>query len=175
MKDKLQAMLDDWEIRRLLAEYCHGCDRLDAVHMASVYAEVSRDDHGHFKGDGKEFARYATQTMKETVNSCSHLLGQSLINVDGDRAAAETYFQATLRYSSADGVERLNQLGGRYVDTLERHEGNWRVKQRTCVRDWSISHTIKEDWLKDDPFVQGRPSGEDVSFAALGLKHSGSP
>jgi hypothetical protein len=74
-----------------------------------------------------------------------------------------------------DGKEILMQLGGRYVDVLIREDGVWKVKNRTCVRDWSITHPITEDWLKGVKWVQGKRSNEDPSFAALGIRHSGIP
>lgn len=171
----LSEMIDHYAITKLIGEYCHGCDRYDAVQMSSVYLDDAWDDHGTHKMNGKEFAHVSTATMAETVNNCSHHLGQSLIHVSGDIAGAETYFIATLRYPAEDGIERLNQIGGRYVDELVRANGVWRVKRRICVRDWSISHKIAEDWVGDAPFVQGVGSGEDVSYAVLGFKHSGIP
>ena len=46
MDPRLQEMLDHYEIRKTLAEYCHGCDRCDEPRMAGVYAEGGFDDHG---------------------------------------------------------------------------------------------------------------------------------
>ena len=31
---ELQEMLDHYQITKMLKEYCHGCDRLDATRMA---------------------------------------------------------------------------------------------------------------------------------------------
>jgi hypothetical protein len=171
---KLQAMLDHYEITQVLVEYCHGCDRADGEHMASVYAEESWDDHGHYKGDGKQFAREAVVNIA-TLRTCHHQLGQSLIKVDGDRAGAETYFIASLRMPTPEGGEILNQISGRYVDVLERIDGAWKVKHRTCVRDWSISLPVIDNWQDGVPFVEGQTSGDDVSYAVLGIRHSGRP
>lgn len=172
MDARLQEMLDHYEITKLLYEYCHGCDRTDQVRMAAVYAKDSWDDHGPNKCPGPEFAARTMEAMPAT-NMCSHLMGQSLVTINGDEAGAESHFIATVRSPAEDGGERLDQLGGRYVDTLVREDGRWKIKKRICVRDWSISQPIANDWLASAGFVQGQRSNNDPSFAALGIVHSG--
>jgi hypothetical protein len=169
---RLQELLDHHEIRMLLAEYCHGCDRGDEVQMASVYCEESWDDHGRVRADGKAFSAQMTRELVDYASVCSHLLGQSLIRVQGDTAGAETYFLATVTYP---GKASVNQLGGRYVDTLERENGAWKIKKRICIRDWSMTVPVEADWLANDPFVGPSMSQNDPSYAALGLTHSGLP
>lgn len=171
----LQEMVDHYAITKTLNEYCHGCDRLDQLHMASVYLEDSWDDHGNYKCPGREFAELITNALSTNSKVCSHQLGQSLIKVNGDEAGAETYFIASLLRPAADGGETLHQMGGRYIDTLHRENGAWKIRKRICVRDWSINHAVREDWLREQAFVQGTRSGDDPSFAALQIPHSGLP
>jgi hypothetical protein len=66
-----------------------------------------------------------------------------------------------------------NLIFGRYVDTLRRTDGAWKILKRVCVRDWSISLDVEKDWLENSNFVAGELSGEDPSYAVLGLKHPG--
>ncbi|MCB2077691.1 MAG: nuclear transport factor 2 family protein [Novosphingobium sp.] len=171
---RLQELWDHHEIRQLLAVYCHGCDRADIPEMASVYCEDSWDDHGPNKCDGKEFSDLIIRQSLQTSRVVSHQLGQSLINVDGDTAGAETYFIASCLDEQAGG-EILNQLGGRYVDTLKREGGKWRIKKRLCVREWSISHTIAQDWLAGAGFIDTQRGPADVSWDVLGRTPSGVP
>lgn len=171
---RLQEMWDHHEIRQLLATYCHGCDRADEFEMASVYAEDSWDDHGPRKMDGRKFAVETVEESLETTTLVSHQLGQSLIKVDGDRAGAETYFIASLKYPTAAGeAPILNQLGGRYVDTLERIDGKWLISKRICVREWSITHPINNDFLEGAGFVDSARGQADSSYEALGQAHQG--
>jgi len=172
---KLQEMWDHHEIRQLLARYCHGCDRADEREMASVYAEESWDDHGPRKMDGRRFAFETVEESLATTRLVSHQLGQSLIRVEGDTAGAETYFIASLIYPLKPGeaFEELNQLGGRYVDTLERVEGQWLIKKRICIREWSISHPIEKDFLNGAGFVDTARGQVDPSYEALRQRHEG--
>ncbi len=173
MDDDLREMLDHYRITKLVNEYCHGCDRGDGERMASVYARHSWDDHGLHKMDGKEFSASVMVSRQERGDVMSHQLGQTLVKVDGETAGAETYFIATVCLPGEDGVEEVHQLGGRYVDRLVREDGQWRIKERLTVRDWSIGHKVERDWFKPMDFIPGTTNGSDVSFRALGLVHSG--
>ena len=173
---RLQDMLDHHEIRQLLATYCHGCDRGDEVEMAGTYAADSWDDHGPRKMEGRRFSIETVEESLRTTKVVSHLLGQSLIKVDGDTAGSETYFVATVIYPGRNGTaDMLNQLGGRYVDRLVRQDGQWRIQERICVREWSASHPLERDWLAGRGFEETRRGAEDHSYATLGLHHAGNP
>jgi SnoaL-like domain len=176
MDKRLQEMLDHYEIRKTVSEYCHGLDRMDQPRMASIYAKESWDEHGPNKGPGGQFAERVMNLMKSGSSLAdSHMLGQTLIHVDGDEAGADTYFIASITKRGADGKDMLHQMGGRYVDALVRENGRWKVKKRVCVHDWSNSSPIQGDWLGKAAYVQGKRSQEDPSYAVLGLQHSGIP
>jgi hypothetical protein len=173
MDERLQAVVDHYEITQTLKEYCLGCDRCDEERMASVYLADSWDDHGLFKASGPEFAKLMTARIMSTTHSLFHMLGQTLINVTGNEAGAETYFFAVSRDTREDGAQMCNQLGGRFVDKLSRQDGRWRIKHRVVVRDWGISMPIEADWTVKAALRDGQRSNADPAFAALGLVHGG--
>jgi hypothetical protein len=174
MDPRLQMLLDERDIRRLLAEYAHGCDRCDGALMGSVYAPESWDDHGNVKASGQEFARVMTEEIiPASCETLSHLLGQSLIEIDGDSARAETYYIAVTR-SVVGEVPMCNQLGGRYVDRLERSDGAWKVSHRVCVRDWSVSLEVQTDAFAKSGLTPGARGPGDPGVALLGLAHTAS-
>lgn len=173
MDAELQEMLEHYRITKLINEYCHGCDRGDGPRMGSVYAQESWDDHGTYLGDGKAFAVSVMEGRQERGEAMSHHLGQTLIKVDGDTAGAETYFIATMAFPDSGEGETVHHLGGRYVDHLVRENGQWRIKERLTVRDWSVGHKVSADYFRDMNFIPGTTNGSDVSFMALGVVHSG--
>lgn len=172
MDARLQELLDHHEIRKTLTEYCHGCDRCDEAHMASVYLKDSWDDHGLIKAPGREFARLMTTEILRRTKTLSHLLGQSLIKVNGEEAGAETYFIA-VQLRTDHGEEMCDQLGGRYLDRLRHENGCWLIKHRVVVRDWSISLPVGQDSFVNAGLKDGFRSNEDPSYAMLGLTHGG--
>jgi hypothetical protein len=173
--DDMQEMLEHYRITRLINEYCHGCDRGDELRMAGVYAEDSWDDHGLRKMPGQAYSHEVMKGRAEIDDMISHHLGQTLVRIDGDRAGAETYFVASLRRDDVEGTPMLHQLGGRYVDELIREGGQWKIKKRLTIRDWSITLPIEQDVIAGRQFIAGRADGADPSFAALGVVHSGVP
>lgn len=172
MDKRLQEMLDHFEITRTLNDYCQGSDRCDEQLMASVYHEDSWDDHGIYKGTGPDYSKRMTAAILTTTDSLYHLLGQSIIRVDGDEAGAETYFFAASRSTSEDGVQMCNQLGGRFVDKLKRENGRWLIKHRVVMRDWAISMPVEADWTAHAGLADGQRSNADPAFAVLGRVHS---
>ena len=170
MDPRLQELLDHHEIRQLLARYAHGCDRGDATVMGGVYAEESWDDHGPNKCDGRSFAAIITDDLVAHGTMCSHLMGQSLIIVDGDAARAETYFLASISNRPGDPDATMHQLGGRYIDTLTRAAGTWKIARRICVRDWSASQPVRADWLQGAGFVGGCLGTDDPGAALMRIR-----
>lgn len=167
MDARIQEMLDHHDIRQVLARYCRSCDRCDEVEMAAVYADDSWDNHGHRSGEGKQFAQDTVREMLETTQVVSHLLGQSLIWVNGDEARAETYFQATILYPPQNGIELVNHVAGRYVDQLVREQGQWLIKKRLTLRDWSVTHRVEQNLLAQAGLVEGGQGPFDPSYSAL--------
>lgn len=170
---RLQELVDHHEIRKTLAEYCHACDRGDEAMMAACYTgDDSWDDHGLVKASGPEYASIMTGRVLQNTEAASHILGQSLIRVDGDSAVAETFFVAFFRLPGKDGEEpRMNQLIGRFVDRLDRIEGRWKIRARTCVRDTSITQPVSRDDYAAFGFVEARRDGEDLGAKLIGLAH----
>jgi ketosteroid isomerase-like protein len=173
MDARLQEMLDNFEIRKTLAEYCHACDRGDAELMASLYTgDDSFDDHGHVKASGPEYAKVMTGLVLERTTAASHILGQSIINIDGDHAASETTFVAFFRIAGVDREpDRLNQLMGRFVDQFRRIDGKWKIHKRVCVRDTSVTLDVNRDDYAGYAFVEGGRDAGDVGAALLHLAH----
>jgi hypothetical protein len=173
METRLQELLDHHEIKKLLNTYCHGCDRLDAGRMASVFHSDSWVDHAADHCPGTQFVRETMVAQQAHTSMVSHLLGQSQIQVMRDEAASETYFFCALRGSAQAGPKLLTFLGGRYIDSFAKDAGQWKIKKRVCVRDWSYSQTVEQDFLAAVPFIDGTWSGDDPSYPALRIKHSG--
>lgn len=169
MNDRIQMMLDHFDIREVIEAYIHACDRGDRDATADVYHPDSWDDHGPIKCDGHEFADRNTEALMTRWKNCNHLLGQSRIKVTGETAGAETLFFASLT-RDADGVTMLDQMVGRYVDLFERRNGQWRIKERRCISEWTSSAPIEQDYLAGKLFLQGERSELDLSYAALGLR-----
>ena len=169
MNDRIQMMLDHFEIREVIEAYVHACDRSDLEGVKDTYWEDSFDHHGPLSGPGFEFATNCLDSLNRYWKSCTHMLGQSRIRVDGDRAGAETYYFASLTRDQ-DGTAMLDLQVGRYIDVMERRDGVWRVKDRRCTQEWSTSIPEGEGYMADPSFLKGSRSTDDLSYKTLSLE-----
>ena len=102
-----------------------------------------------------------------------HILGQTLIALKGTTALAETHVAAYHRVD-VGSQERDTVIGGRYLDRLEKRDGEWRIAQRTMLYDWLADGGESADWsrgLMGAPFSGGHYTGKaagDYSEAFLG-------
>jgi SnoaL-like domain len=123
-----------------LARYSRGIDRLDRELIESVYWEDAIDCHGTFEGSVSQFLDWVIPHLAKE-KSTMHFLGQSLIDIKGDKAVAETYFLA--RHDvSAHGGDRVRSHAGRYVDQLEKRGGEWRILNRRMLSDIRVMEDI---------------------------------
>ena len=161
-EQKLQELIDHHDIRQVLYRYCRGIDRLDEELIASVYHEGSQDNHGNFQGEGATFAKYVIEALKASA-ATTHTLGQSLISVKGNKASSETYIHAV--HTREEGEETyLDHFSGRYVDKLERREGQWGIIDRVVVWDWSKTERIEAAFYSRDDFPNGQRSRDDLCY-----------
>jgi hypothetical protein len=160
-----QAYLDREEIREVLARYCRGIDRLDSELVASVYHDDAYDDHGTFKGSGKDFAVSVVQGLSRFERTM-HFLGNSLIDVDGDVAHSETYCVAYHRLRADDSPAEAQDFvaGVRYVDRFERRDGAWLIANRVVVMEWTRYDALGSEWDATPHFTMGRRDREDLAY-----------
>jgi hypothetical protein len=134
LEQRLQALLDKQEIAELSHKYMRALDRLDRDLMLSVFHPDSTTDYGFFQGSGPDFVDYAQNALKDHISN-QHLIGQILIDLEGDIAFGEVYYQAFHRFL-IDGVETDLFVAGRYVDRYERRNEIWKFAFRSELVDW---------------------------------------
>ncbi len=163
MDSSIQRVIDDYEIRQVLCRYTRGVDRGDAELVSSVYDPESTDDHGAYKGPGKDFGPYVTKALAAHTESTSHTLNQSIIDIHHETAKAETWFVAY--HVRKDGEQTyLDRFGGRYLDKLKKRNGAWLIIKRVVVRDWSVTEKVEGSYYRAEDFEAGKRSKEDLAY-----------
>src|SRR5690606_29336609 len=101
----LRELADKQAITEVIYRYCRGLDRLDWPTLSSVYHPDAIEDRGEalFVGPAEDLARAALKSLTEAYVVSQHLIGNILIELDGDTAFAESYFQAYHRYVERAG------------------------------------------------------------------------
>ena len=88
-------------IRDILFTHSRGLDRLDPTLLKQAYWPDADVDYGAFKGSAHQFAEIIGPALSSQFELTQHLLGQTLIELDSDRASTETYVYASINCSAA--------------------------------------------------------------------------
>lgn len=137
-------MVDREAIRDCLYRYSRGVDRCDEDMLRSVYWEDAVDDHAIFTGNREELIAWVMPLLKG-MEASQHTIGNILIRVHGDRADAESYYHGFHRVN--DGTKSVDSVqAGRYLDSFEKRDDEWRIVRRKVVIDWFREYDDACDW-----------------------------
>jgi hypothetical protein len=108
----------------------------------------------------------------------THDLGNILIDIESDTAYVESYVRAYHRMRRPNGERYDHISSSRYLDRMERRDGEWRIKHRIVVRDWFREFPDSAAWEqgalpeslgygKVKPLELGKRKPDDRSYALL--------
>ena len=149
---ELDDMLAREAIRNCIARLARGEDRRDAALIGSAYWSDATIDFGVFLGTYDEYLAWVVPG--DPALPCTlHMLGQSHIELKGETALAETL---VLSYHRVDpgGAHQDTAIGGRYLDTMEKRGGEWRIAKRIMLYDFYQDWGPAIDWAQG---VMGMP------------------
>ena len=123
---------DKEAIRELFGEYCFRMDEFRFAELGEL-----------FTADGEWIAPYARARGPAEIAALlarnipaeprrKHFIMNSLIRLDGDRAAARTSYLVVLQ---AAGGGLVPSVAGTYEDRLMRTPDGWRFRERRLVHD----------------------------------------
>lgn len=154
----LQQVFDRQQIIEVLHRYARGIDRGDVELLKTVYHPDATDAHGSFEGNAHEFADFMIPRITTQTNYSIHHVTNELVEVDGNRAIAESYLWGYHRVpggresvteffgeeyaarAEAEGTldcEHEYLTGGRYLDKLTKRQGIWRIWRRQITVEWN--------------------------------------
>ena len=146
MQADLQAMLDREAIRRCVERLARGEDRRDAGLIRASWWPDATYDYGVQGGSFDEYLAWVVPGA-DAITNTQHVLGQTVIELDGSTAKAETHVISYHRVDMGEGVgEHDTCIGGRYLDELEKRGGTWGIKHRTMLYDWYQDWGVSADW-----------------------------
>ena len=167
---RLDELLSWHEIYRLLCDYMRGQDRLLPELHRSVFHNDATTDYGAFTGGPDAFVAFA-QDILRTHHANHHMIGQVLIDFDGDTAFGEVYFQAFHRIANEAGEEQDFWVSGRYIDRYERRAGIWKIAHRSELVDWLRNEPAGDATLRSQPWPFGARAPADLSCDRVALRN----
>jgi ketosteroid isomerase-like protein len=130
---RLERLLDRQDILDCVTRISRAIDRFDRDLFLSGYHADAVIDAGEFVGDPAKVYDGGAALHEHGQSSTLHHLTNHTCDIDGDVAHAETYWQYSGR--NRDGTNWVAE--GRYVDRLERRDGEWKVAFRCTLLEWS--------------------------------------
>ncbi len=128
----VQQLSDRIEINDLLVRYTRALDSKDWALLDTVFtddAELDYRSSGGIAGklpEVKEWLERALALFPETL----HLIGNSEVELDGDRARARTALYNPMFFANPDGSRHHFAIGACYLDELRRTPQGWRIVKR---------------------------------------------
>jgi hypothetical protein len=165
-------------IQDLMYRWCRAVDRLDRQAMLDIFHPGAFDSHGPYIGPVEGLVDWI-MVRHQPIQVSSHFIGNLLIEfVTEDLALVESYVRTIQQYP-AHAKSQLAQLTGgasgradvamdmftssRYMDRVERRNGEWRIAHRTLIQDWKQLVEVKEQALQPhEGWIIGRRDGQDA-------------
>ena len=161
---RIDALLDKQDIRECLARFSRGMDRFDRETYLSAFWDDAEIAAGPFVGSAAGCWDWALPMHQTGQILTQHALLQTTIDLDGDTAHTETYYQFVGRNKD----ESLWIAGGRYIDRLEKRGGVWKIALRTNIIEWGCLPPPMPLPFADVPDIAGNGvssrSKEDPSY-----------
>ena len=131
-------LADRIHIQDLLTRYTVAIDQKDYDLLDSVFTPESVVDYTTSGGvcgkypEVKDWLERALAPFQMT----QHLIANSVVQLDGDRATSRTMFYNPMGSAKPEGGLHLFFIGGYYNDDLVRTPDGWRVAKRVEEQSW---------------------------------------
>lgn len=135
LEAKLQDLLDRQAIFDCIKRNSRGNDRFDVELITSSYHADSIHELGQKQISGREYGEHANAAHRALFDANLHNVTMHMCEIDGDVAHAESY---SVGIFLDKGGETGRILAGRYIDRLERREGEWRIVLRRATVEIAI-------------------------------------
>ncbi len=165
----LQRVADRLAIAELPQLYMRGLDRLDRQLLRDQFWDDAHLDYGIYTGGADGFADFCMDALSGHAAN-HHILGQHLVEIDGDRATGEIYFQAYHRVTDEDGQARDVMIAGRYLDRYEKRDGVWKFTYRSEVVDWARDDPATDAFMEGSGNILGKRKPDDPLYSLKSLQ-----
>lgn len=165
-----EELADREAIRDCLYRYSRGVDRCDEEMLRSAYWPDAHDDHLSFAGAREELIAWSLPILRG-MDQSMHMIANIMIRIHGETADVESYYYGFHRITQ-DSRARDSIGSGRYVDTFERRDDEWRIIRRLVVVDWFRDYPDSGDWSVGPFGTPVEPGGrwpDDSSYKLLDL------
>lgn len=165
MEQAVAILLAKQEITEQIYRYSRGYDRMDAEIALTVWHKGGTVAYGNrYDGPIADWIE-PSWAYRSKLRGFMHQVGNILIEVNGDKAASESYLHATLQFPPENGVIVEDIWRGRYMDTWSKRDGVWALDHRLFVPDSYAQITYPAEKLDESFLEMSRTDKSDPSYA----------
>lgn len=135
---ELSELADRVAIQDLMYRYAMAVDRRDWDLYRSVFTADAVIDYAD-TGGSREDLDTTVKWLNEVLGSFAglqHNMTNHLVEIEGDRARACTYYVAYHALVDGPGSECVLVVAGFYRDRLQRTADGWRISERVELGEW---------------------------------------
>ncbi|MFC6719813.1 nuclear transport factor 2 family protein [Natrialbaceae archaeon GCM10025810] len=141
--DSYARLADRLAIQDLRYRYCYLIDDVDLDVLPELFTEdVSLDYGGMGTYEGHEGVAAFADFVESELERTTHLVTNSLIDVDGDRATGRHYVISSITYADGTGGWRI----GQYVDEYRCVDGEWLISDGRMRFTHSMDYDPESGW-----------------------------
>ena len=149
----MQNLHDRQDILDCITREARGRDRQDVELTLSAFWDDALDEHGPRVTSALEYPEQANAGHARFFKATCHNLANHSCEIDGDIAHCETYVVGAMLIGN---LKNTILLIGRYIDRMERRDGEWRIARRRTIVDTSLQGDAS---FLQTPMVTGFPKG----------------
>ncbi len=166
LQREVRYLSDRLQIQDCIMRQSRGVDRHDVELMTSCYhadAEIKFGNRAELVR-GADYGEWSNGAHHGRFALHSHNITNMNVEVDGDVAYAESY---VITFVMSADEKKTSVVAGRYVDQLERRDGEWKIAKRRAFLDIAADGTAsylgvyrgrpvdpEEFWTHADPSYQ---------------------
>lgn len=161
---KMQEMTDRQAIFDCIKRNSRGNDRFDADLVSSTYHSDGLHEVGQNRVPGPGYGDHANAAHSKIFDANLHNVTMHMCEIDGDVAHAESY---SLGVFLDKGGETGRILAGRYIDRLERRDGEWRIVLRRSTVEIALEGKARLPtgaMLPGSGYLKGNRDRTDPSY-----------
>lgn len=152
MEQQLQELLDIKACEDVVMRYGRTLDWLDEAGQESCFWPDAEIDYGFFQGSGADWVP-TVMAVETAAPRRWHVTTGVMVQVKGNRAKSESYGMSVSSREDEQGELVDTMFGGRYLDELEKRNGQWRISKRSYIADWAHQFTDKLQAIASQGFV----------------------
>jgi SnoaL-like domain len=165
LEARMQDLTDRQAIFDCIKRSARGNDRFDTELVASSFHQDAIHDNGRKQVAAYGYGEHANEAHGMLFDANLHNVTMHMCEIDGDVAHAESY---SLGLFLDKGGETGRVLAGRYIDRLEKRDGEWRIAVRRTTVEVALEGKAALPGgaaLKGSSYLKGHRDRSDLSYA----------